>query len=62
MTNPVNIQATNKRSHQEKLEHPRYSPDLTPSDYQLLLHLHMKKYLGDQGHDNDDDFKVFCSS
>lgn len=40
----------------EQLDHPPYSPDLAPSDYHLFLHL--KKHLGGQRYDGDDDDDV----
>ncbi|XP_067127515.1 histone-lysine N-methyltransferase SETMAR-like [Centruroides vittatus] len=44
----------------EQLDHPPYSPDLTPSDYHLFLHL--KKHLAGQRHNNHDEVKrPFCS-
>ena len=39
----------------EQMDHPLYSPDLVPSDYHLFLHL--KKFLGGQQFDDDDDLK-----
>lgn len=40
----------------EQFDHPPYSPDLAPSDYHLFLYL--KKHLGGQRHDDDDDVKT----
>jgi len=37
------------------MEHPSYSPDLTPSDYHLFLHL--KKSLDGKRFDVEDDLK-----
>jgi len=39
----------------EQMYHPPYSPDLTPSDYHLFLHL--KMFLGGKRFDDDDDLK-----
>ena len=39
----------------EQKDHPAYSPDLTPSDFHLFLHL--KKYLGGKEFDDEDDLK-----
>ena len=38
------------------MDHPPYSPDLTPSDFHLFLHL--KKFLGGKWFDDNDDLKV----
>lgn len=38
----------------EQLDHPPYSPDLAPSDYHVMF-LHLKKHLGGERHDDDDD-------
>ena len=35
--------------------HPPYSPDLAPSDYHLFMH--MKKWLGSQRFDDDEELK-----
>ena len=35
------------------MDHPLYSPDLTPSDFHLFLHL--KKFLGGKRFDDDED-------
>lgn len=40
----------------ETLDHPPYSPDLAPSDYHLFLHL--KKHLGGQRLQDDDEVKT----
>jgi len=37
----------------EQMDHPLYSPDLTPSDFHLFLHL--KKFLGGKRFDDDED-------
>ena len=37
------------------MDHPAYSPDLVPSDFQLFLHL--KEFLGGKRFDDDDDLK-----
>jgi len=37
----------------EQMDHPPYSPDLAPSDFQLFLHL--KKFPGGKRFDDDDD-------
>ena len=37
------------------MDHPPYSPDLSPSDFYLFLHL--KKFLGGKRFDDDDDLK-----
>jgi len=37
------------------MDHPPHSPDLSPSDYHLFLHL--KKFLGGKRFDDDDDLK-----
>jgi len=37
------------------MDHPTYSPDLSPSDFHLFLHL--KKFLGGKRFDDDDDLK-----
>jgi len=39
----------------EQMDHPPYSPDLAPSDFHLFLHL--KKFLGGERFDNDNDLK-----
>ena len=39
----------------EQMDYLTYSPDLTPSDYHLFLHL--KKFLGGKRFDDDDDLK-----
>ena len=39
----------------EQMDHPPYSPDLSPSDFHLFLHL--KKFLGGMRFDDDDDPK-----
>ena len=39
----------------EQMEHPPYSPDLAPSDFNFFLHL--KKFLGGKRFDDDDDLK-----
>ena len=36
-----------------ELDHPPYSPDLTPSDFHLFLHL--KEYLDGKNFDDDDE-------
>lgn len=41
----------------ETLDHPPYSPDLAPSDYHLFLHL--KKHLGGQRLQDDNEVKTF---
>ncbi|KAJ4439329.1 hypothetical protein ANN_07451 [Periplaneta americana] len=40
----------------EQIDHPPYSPDLAPSDFHLFLHL--KKFLGGQRFDGDDEVKT----
>ncbi|XP_076057717.1 histone-lysine N-methyltransferase SETMAR-like isoform X1 [Oratosquilla oratoria] len=40
----------------EQLDHPLYSPDIAPNDYHIFLHL--KKHLGGQCHDDDEDVKT----
>lgn len=40
----------------ELFDHPPYSPDLAPSDYFLFLHL--KKWLGGQRFENDEELKT----
>ena len=37
------------------MDHPPYSPDLSPSDFHLFLHL--KKFLGGKRFDDDDDLE-----
>ena len=37
----------------EQMDQPPYSPDLTPSDFHLFLHL--KKFVGGKRFDDDDD-------
>ena len=37
------------------MDHPLYSPDLTPSDFHLFLHL--KKFLGGKRFDDDNALK-----
>ena len=37
------------------MDHPPYSPDLSPRDFHLSLHL--KKFLGGKRFDDDDDLK-----
>jgi len=39
----------------EQMEHPPYSPDLSPSDFHLFLHL--KKFLGGKRFEGDDNLK-----
>jgi histone-lysine N-methyltransferase SETMAR len=39
----------------EQMNHPPYSPDLAPSDFNLFLHL--KKFLAGQRFNNDEDIK-----
>jgi len=38
-----------------QMVHPPYSPDLTPSDYHLFLHL--KEFLGGKRFDDDEEMK-----
>ncbi|KAJ4438355.1 hypothetical protein ANN_14297 [Periplaneta americana] len=40
----------------EQIDHPPYSPDLAPNDFNLFLHL--KKFLGGQRFDGDDEVKT----
>ena len=38
------------------MDHHLYSPDLSPSDFHLFLHI--KKFLGGKRFDDDDELKV----
>ncbi|KAJ4428302.1 hypothetical protein ANN_24320 [Periplaneta americana] len=40
----------------EQIDHPPYSPDMAPSDFHFFLHL--KKFLGGQRFDGDDEVKT----